>query len=46
MNAVDMSTKADPDVYVLGDASQQGDMPKSIFKIVRLKSAQTRSAVH
>jgi len=29
VNAVDMSTKADPDVYVLGDASQQGDMPKS-----------------
>jgi NADH dehydrogenase FAD-containing subunit len=26
-----MSTKADPDVYVLGDASQQGDMPKSGF---------------
>ncbi len=29
VNAVDMSTKVDPDVYVLGDASQQGDMPKS-----------------
>lgn len=29
VNAVDMSTKADSDVYVLGDASQQGDMPKS-----------------
>jgi NADPH-dependent 2,4-dienoyl-CoA reductase/sulfur reductase-like enzyme len=29
VNAVDMSTKADPDVYVLGDSSQQGDMPKS-----------------
>ena len=29
VNAVDMSTKADADVYVLGDASQQGDMPKS-----------------
>ena len=29
VNAADMSTKADPDVYVLGDASQQGDMPKS-----------------
>jgi len=29
VNAIDMSTKADPDVYVLGDASQQGDMPKS-----------------
>ncbi len=31
VNAIDMSTKADPDVYVLGDASQQGDMPKSGF---------------
>ena len=31
VNAVDMSSKADPDVYVLGDASQQGDMPKSGF---------------
>ena len=31
VNAVDMSTKADGDVYVLGDASQQGDMPKSGF---------------
>lgn len=31
VNAADMSTKADPDVYVLGDASQQGDMPKSGF---------------
>ncbi|NNE86636.1 MAG: FAD-dependent oxidoreductase [Silicimonas sp.] len=29
VNAVDMSTKADADVYVLGDAAQQGDMPKS-----------------
>ena len=29
VNAVDMSTKADGDVYVLGDAAQQGDMPKS-----------------
>ena len=29
VNAADMSSKADPDVYVLGDASQQGDMPKS-----------------
>lgn len=29
VNAADMSTKADPDVYVLGDASSQGDMPKS-----------------
>jgi len=31
VNAVDMSTKADADVYVLGDASSQGDMPKSGF---------------
>jgi NADPH-dependent 2,4-dienoyl-CoA reductase/sulfur reductase-like enzyme len=31
VNAADMSTKADGDVYVLGDASQQGDMPKSGF---------------
>ena len=31
VNAADMSTKADPDVYVLGDASAQGDMPKSGF---------------
>lgn len=31
VNAVDMSSKADPDIYVLGDASQQGDMPKSGF---------------
>ncbi|MGV6840637.1 MAG: FCSD flavin-binding domain-containing protein [Planktomarina sp.] len=29
VNANDMSTKADADIYVLGDASQQGDMPKS-----------------
>lgn len=29
VNAVDMSSKADADIYVLGDASQQGDMPKS-----------------
>ncbi|MFK7875603.1 MAG: FCSD flavin-binding domain-containing protein [Paracoccaceae bacterium] len=29
VNAADMSTKADADVYVLGDASSQGDMPKS-----------------
>jgi len=26
-----MSAKADADVYVLGDSSQQGDMPKSGF---------------
>ncbi|MEO9819355.1 MAG: NAD(P)/FAD-dependent oxidoreductase [Paracoccaceae bacterium] len=31
VNAIDLSTKADPDVYVLGDAAQQGDMPKSGF---------------
>ena len=31
VNATDMSSKADADVYVLGDASQQGDMPKSGF---------------
>lgn len=31
VNPEDMSTKADADVYVLGDASQQGDMPKSGF---------------
>ena len=31
VNAIDMSTKADADVYVLGDSSSQGDMPKSGF---------------
>ena len=31
VNAADMSTKADPNIYVLGDSSQQGDMPKSGF---------------
>lgn len=31
VNAADMSSKADPDIYVLGDAAQQGDMPKSGF---------------
>ncbi len=31
VNAADMSTKADPDIYVLGDAADQGDMPKSGF---------------
>ena len=31
VNAIDMSSKADADVYVLGDSSQQGDMPKSGF---------------
>ncbi|MEH6645637.1 NAD(P)/FAD-dependent oxidoreductase [Sulfitobacter sp.] len=29
VNAADMSSKADADIYVLGDAAQQGDMPKS-----------------
>lgn len=31
VNAADMSSKVDPNIYVLGDASQQGDMPKSGF---------------
>lgn len=31
VNAADMSTKADADIYVLGDSSSQGDMPKSGF---------------
>ncbi len=31
INAADMSSKADPDIYVLGDAADQGDMPKSAF---------------
>ncbi|WP_299919716.1 NAD(P)/FAD-dependent oxidoreductase [uncultured Roseobacter sp.] len=31
VNAADMSSKVDPDVHILGDASQQGDMPKSGF---------------
>jgi len=31
VNASDMSSKADPDVHVLGDAREQGDMPKSGF---------------
>lgn len=31
VNAVDMSSKMDPDIYVLGDAAAQGDMPKSGF---------------
>ena len=30
-NPEDMSSKADPDVHVLGDAAAQGDMPKSGF---------------
>ena len=31
VNAIDMSSKADADIHVLGDASAQGDMPKSGF---------------
>jgi NADPH-dependent 2,4-dienoyl-CoA reductase/sulfur reductase-like enzyme len=31
INPEDMSSKADPDIYVLGDAAAQGDMPKSGF---------------
>lgn len=31
VNAADMSSKMDADIYVLGDASSQGDMPKSGF---------------
>lgn len=31
VNAIDMSSKADPDIYVLGDSAEQGDMPKSGF---------------
>lgn len=31
VNAVDLSTKADPNIHALGDAAQQGDMPKSGF---------------
>ncbi len=31
VSAYDMASKADPDVHVLGDAAQQGDMPKSGF---------------
>jgi len=31
VNPTDMSSKADPDIYVLGDAAAQGDMPKSGF---------------
>lgn len=31
VNAVDMSSKVDADVHVLGDAAAQGDMPKSGF---------------
>ncbi|MFK7945119.1 MAG: FCSD flavin-binding domain-containing protein [Paracoccaceae bacterium] len=31
VNAADMSSKMDPNIHVLGDSSQQGDMPKSGF---------------
>jgi NADPH-dependent 2,4-dienoyl-CoA reductase/sulfur reductase-like enzyme len=31
VNAADMSSKVDPDIHVLGDSSQQGDMPKFGF---------------
>lgn len=31
VNAADMSSKIDANIHVLGDASQQGDMPKSGF---------------
>ncbi len=31
VNPSDMSSKADPEIHVLGDASLQGDMPKSGF---------------
>jgi len=31
INPADMSAKANPDIYVLGDAADQGDMPKSGF---------------
>jgi len=31
VNAVDMSSKIDPNIHILGDASSQGDMPKSGF---------------
>lgn len=31
VNAADMSSKADGDIHVLGDAAAQGDMPKSGF---------------
>jgi NADPH-dependent 2,4-dienoyl-CoA reductase/sulfur reductase-like enzyme len=31
VNAADMSSKADANIYVLGDSAQQGDMPKSGF---------------
>lgn len=31
VNAADMSSKVDAGIYILGDASEQGDMPKSGF---------------
>ena len=31
VNAIDLSSKADPNIHVLGDAANQGDMPKSGF---------------
>ncbi|UMA66462.1 NAD(P)/FAD-dependent oxidoreductase [Roseivivax marinus] len=31
VNAVDLSSKTDPDVHILGDSAAQGDMPKSGF---------------
>ncbi len=31
VNAADMSSKMDANIYVLGDSAQQGDMPKSGF---------------
>lgn len=31
VNAIDMSSKANADIHVLGDSAQQGDMPKSGF---------------
>jgi len=31
VNAADMSSKADADIYVLGDSADQGDMPKSAY---------------
>jgi NADPH-dependent 2,4-dienoyl-CoA reductase/sulfur reductase-like enzyme len=31
INPADMSSKADPDIHVLGDSANQGDMPKSGF---------------
>ncbi len=31
VNAADMSARANPDIHVLGDAADQGDMPKSGF---------------